>query len=49
MNKKGFTLIELLATIVILSVIVMITTLKIINLVDKNKKTVFIDDEREIN
>lgn len=47
MNKKGFTLIELLATIVILSVIVMITTPNVMNLVDNSKKTLFIDDARE--
>ena len=48
MNKKGFTLIELLATVVILSVIVMITTPNVMNLVDNSKKTLFIDDAREI-
>ena len=48
MNKKGFTLIELLATIVILSVIVMITTPNVMNLVDNSKKKLFIDDVMEV-
>lgn len=48
MNKKGFTLIELLATVVILSIIVMITTPNVMNLVDNSKKTLFIDDAREL-
>ena len=49
MNKKGFTLIELLATVVILSIVVMITTPNVMNLVDNSKKTLFIDDVREFS
>ena len=38
MNKKGFTLIELIAVVVIMSIIAIIATPNIINMIDKGKK-----------
>lgn len=43
MNKKGFTLLELLAVIVILAIIALITIPQIIGVIDKSKKSAFID------
>ena len=47
MNKKGFTLIELLAVVVILSILVMITTPNVMNLVSNSKKTIYINNVKE--
>ena len=41
--KKGFTLIELLAIIVILSIIALITTPIILNIIQTSKENAFID------
>jgi len=46
MNKKGFTLIELLATLVILSVIMLVAVPSTISILDKNRKESFISDAK---
>ena len=47
MNKKGFTLIELLAVVVVLSILVMVTTPNVMNLIDNGKKKIYINDATE--
>jgi len=42
MKKKGFTLVELLATIVILSVIALIATPIVLNVIEKSKKSALV-------
>lgn len=44
MNKKGFTLIEVLAVLLILSIIALITTPIIINVINNSKENAFIQD-----
>lgn len=46
MNKKGFTLIELLATLVILSIIMLVAVPNVISILDKSKKDAFISDAK---
>lgn len=43
-NRKGFTLVELLAVIVILGVIMLIAVPNVMSIVDKEKKTTYIQD-----
>ena len=43
LNKEGFTLIELLAVIVILVIIALIATSIILNIIEKARKTAFLD------
>ena len=43
MKKKGFTLIELLAVIVIISIILVITVPKILNVIENSQKQASID------
>ena len=43
MNKKGFTLIELLAVVIILGVVMMIAVPNVLSMLDRNKKTTFIE------
>ena len=47
MNKKGFTLIELIAVVVIMSIIAIIATPNIINMIDKGKKDQYITNAKE--
>ncbi len=47
MNKKGFTLIELIAVVVIMSIIAIIATPNIINMMDKGKKEQYVADAKE--
>lgn len=47
MNKKGFTLIELIAVVVIMSIIAIIATPNIVNMIDKGKKEQYITDTKE--
>ena len=44
MNKKGFTLIEVLAVLLIISIIALITTPIIINVINNSKENAFIQD-----
>ena len=44
MNKKGFTLIEVLAVLLILSIIALLTTPIIINVINNSKENAFIQD-----
>ena len=48
MNKKGFTLIEVLAVLLILSVIALITTPIIINVIKDSKEKAFINDANSL-
>ncbi len=48
MNKKGFTLIELLATIVILAIIMVIAVPNVINTLDKNKRSTYVEDAKRM-
>ena len=43
MNEKGFTLIELLAVVIILGVIMTIAVPNVLSMLDRNKKTTFIE------
>jgi len=47
-NTKGFTLIELLATLVILSIIMLVAVPSTISVLDKNKKDTFITDAKRL-
>ncbi len=47
MNKKGFTLIELIAVVVIMSIIAIIATPNIINMIDKGKKDQYVSNAKE--
>lgn len=48
MNKKGFTLIELLATLVILSIIMLVAVPSTISILDKSKKDAFVSDAKRL-
>lgn len=48
MNQKGFTLMELLATIVILSIIMLIAVPNVINTLDKNKRSTYVEDAKKM-
>ena len=48
MNKNGFTLVELLATLAILSIIMIIAIPNVMSILDKNKRTVYIEDAKKL-
>ena len=48
MNKKGFTLIELLAVIILLSIIMVISVPKIIDLIEHSQKMAFTNDVKSL-
>ena len=48
MNKKGFTLIELLATIIILSIIMIIAVPNVMSVIDKNKQATYVADAKKM-
>ena len=48
MGKKGFTLIELLATLVILSIIMLVAVPNTISILDKSKKDAFVSDAKRL-
>ncbi len=48
MNKKGFTLIELLATLVILSIIMLVAVPSTVSILEKNKKDALISDAKRM-
>jgi len=48
MNKKGFTLVELLASLVILSIIMLIAVPSTLSVLDKNKKDSYISDSKKM-
>lgn len=48
MKNKGFTLIELIATIVILGIIMLIAIPNIIGIVERNKRTAYVEDARRL-
>lgn len=47
-NIKGFTLIELLATLVILSIIMLVAVPSTISVLDKNKKETYVSDAKRL-
>ena len=47
-NTKGFTLIELLATLVILSIIMLVAIPSTISVLDKNKKDTYVSDAKRL-
>ena len=47
-KKKGFTLVELLATITILGIIMLIAVPNVINIINNNKKTTYIEDAKRL-
>ena len=47
-NIKGFTLIELLATLVILSIIMLVAIPSTVSVLDKNKKDTYISDAKRL-
>lgn len=48
MNKKGFTLIELLATIIILSMIMLVAVPNIMSTLDKSKRRAYVEDAKKM-
>ena len=48
MNKKGFTLIELLATIIILSMIMLVAVPNIMSTLDKSKRRTYVEDAKKM-
>lgn len=47
-NIKGFTLIELLATLVILSIIMLVAVPSTVSVLDKNKKETYVSDAKRL-
>ena len=47
-KEKGFTLVELLATLAILSIIMMIAVPNVMNILDKNKRTSYMEDAKKL-
>lgn len=45
--KKGFTLVEVLAVILVLSIILVIAMPKVMDIIEKSRKTTFINDVNE--
>lgn len=48
MNRRGFTLIELLATIMILSLIMLVAVPNVMSTIDKNKQDTYIEDAKQM-
>lgn len=48
MNKKGFTLIELLATLVILSIIMLVAVPSTLSVIEKNKRETYVSDAKRL-
>ena len=48
MKNKGFTLIELIATMVVLGIIMLIAIPNIIGIVERNKRTAYVEDARRL-
>lgn len=48
LNKKGFTLIELIATIAVLGIIMMVAVPNVTSIIDKNKRTQYINDAKKL-
>ncbi len=48
MNKKGFTLIELLATILILSLLMLVAVPNVMSTIDKNKQDTYVEDAKRM-
>ena len=46
--KKGFTLIELLATLTILGIIMAIAVPNVMSILDKNKRTTYLEDAKKL-
>lgn len=47
-NNRGFTLVELLATVSILAVLMIIAVPNIINMIERNKNTTYVEDARKL-
>lgn len=47
-KQKGFTLIELLATLAILSIIMMIAVPNVMGILDRNKRTTYLEDAKKL-
>lgn len=48
MKSKGFTLIELLATLTILGIIMAIAVPNVMSILDKNKRTTYLEDAKKL-
>lgn len=48
MKKNGFTLIELLATLTILSIIMAIAVPNVMGILDRNKRTTYLEDAKKL-
>ena len=48
MKKNGFTLIELLATILILSLLMLVAVPNVMSTIDKNKQDTYIEDAKRM-
>lgn len=48
MNRRGFTLIELLATVMILSLIMLVAVPNVMSTIDKNKQDTYVEDAKQM-
>ena len=48
MKSRGFTLIELLATLTILGIIMAIAVPNVMSILDKNKRTTYLEDAKKL-
>lgn len=48
MNRKGFTLVELLATILILSLLLLVAVPNVMSTIDKNKRDTYVEDAKKM-
>lgn len=48
MNRKGFTIIELLATILILSLIMLVAVPNVMSVIDRNKQDTYVEDAKRM-
>ena len=48
MGRKGFTLIELLATILILSLLMLVAVPNVMSTIDKNKRDTYVEDAKKM-